>query len=440
MNQFRRIAQRVQDQFANPQTRMLMFFGIEGMLFQFVTSMAAANGFGTNLYATNLGATDNQIGMIQLVASLAALALLLPVGVVSDRMKNAKTVPVALMALMGVMYFFYGTVPAMGERRMTFFFVFLAITAGMQSTYNSIWQAFFGDVTPMEQRNRVYAFRNRFVYIIATAAPILCGMLLTAMPDSESKLTVLRVFYYLCGVLALTNAWVISRIPGGRRSPEMLAQTPKISPKAIGSVLGGLFRDRKFLVYFGSVMFFYCSWHFDWSMWYIGQIQYVKMTEADLSLYNALACLGQLLVMGFFVRMVEKKGTMFTFLIALVSLALCPMVMFASLAAAPMGYGPITMIVLATVVFSPQCAVNLCLVQMLLDAIPEKNRSLIVSLNMMFVTLSNAFVPFLGVQLYTALGSDLRAYKLFMLTALIFRTTTLVIFVLRYLAGRRVKN
>ena len=40
---------------------------------------------------------------------------------------------------------------------------------------------------------------------------------------------------------------------------------------------------------------------------------------------------------------------------------------------------------------------------------PQKNRSLIISLHMMAVTLSNALMPYLGVWLYEALGADLRA-------------------------------
>ena len=108
-----------------PAMKAMLLFGVEGLLFQFVMSLSGVSGFGTNLYATNLGATDSQIGMIQLVANLTAVVLMLPAGIISDRLKNAKTVPVVLMLVMGVAYFFYGTVPALGENlRMAFFFVF----------------------------------------------------------------------------------------------------------------------------------------------------------------------------------------------------------------------------------------------------------------------------------------------------------------------------
>ena len=421
--------------FQDNHSRRLLLFGCEGALLQFVWSIAAAGGFGTNLYATNLGATDAQIGMTQLVPYLAAVALLLPVGLIGDRMKDARIVPAAIMAFLGAMYMLYGTVPAMGEHRMTFFFVFLALTAGFLSTYNSIWQSFFGDVTPLEQRNRVYAFRNRFVYVVAMAAPVLCGALLTALPDSESKLAVLRAFFYLCGALCLLNAFVISRMRGGRRSPEATSAA-RFSPREIGGVLRGLVRDRKFMAYFGGVMLFYMGWHMDWSMWYIGQTQYIGLNEAELSLYTALTSISQLLLMGAIVKLIDRRGTGVAFLCPILSLVFCPVVMLVGLHV-PEGARAVAFLAMGTLVCSPQSGTNLCLVQMLLSAVPQRNRSLIISLHMMVVTLSNALMPYLGVRLYEVMGADRHALVLFNVTVLCIRLCAFALFSLRALRARR---
>ena len=164
---FHRLRNDISGFLAGNRNRTLLLFGIEGLLFQFVYSLAAGNGIGTNLYATNLGATDTQVSMVQLLSNLLAVALLLPAGILSDRTKNSKTMPVIILLFVGVMYFFYGTVPVMGEQRMVFFFLFVSLTAGLMAIYNAIWQAFFGDVTPLADRNRVYAFRNRFVFALS---------------------------------------------------------------------------------------------------------------------------------------------------------------------------------------------------------------------------------------------------------------------------------
>lgn len=439
MGKMKDIGRALAARFSGRQGQMLILFAMEGFLFQFVMSMSGSGGFGTNLYATNLGATDTQIGMVQLVANLAAVVMMLPAGIIADRTKNAKTVPVAIMLLLTATYALYGTIPAFGAGRMTFFFLLLPLTAGMLAIYNAIWQAFFGDVTPIRERNRVYAFRNRSVYLIATIAPVVCGSLLTAMPDAGRKLTVLRVFFYLCAAFNLVNAWILSRIPGGQRSAEQLAQVPKISLRVIGRVVGELARSRRFLAYFLPVMLFYTTWHLDWSMWYIGQTQYIRLTEAELSIYSALTSVGQLALIGLCSRMIERRGTKRTFVCSLVSLMFCPVFMLVC-CALPAGVRAPAFIVLGTLICAPQAATNLCLVQMLLDAIPEKNRSLIVSLNMICVTLSNGLMPYLGVKLYSALGADGRAFAAFMMIETIVRAASLLVYLLVQFRGRRAEK
>ena len=60
-----------------------------------------------------------------------------------------------------------------------------------------------------------------------------------------------------------------------------------------------------------------------------------------------------------------------------------------------------------------QAGMNLAIVQLLLDNIPGKNRSVIISIYTMLTTLSNCIMPFLGVQLYTLLGANERALLIY---------------------------
>ena len=72
------------------------------------------------------------------VCSIAAL------GILADRLKSTKTIPMLTLLVMCAGYAFLGSVPALGERRMELFFVSLAFTAGALAIYNAQWQAMFG--------------------------------------------------------------------------------------------------------------------------------------------------------------------------------------------------------------------------------------------------------------------------------------------------------
>lgn len=120
-----------------PSAQIMLLFAVEGVFLQYITSI---NGFGLNLYATNMGATDSQIGIIQMVPNIVAYAALLPLGILADRLKSTKTIPMLTLLVMCAGYAFLGSVPALGERCMELFFASLAFTAGALAIYNAQWR------------------------------------------------------------------------------------------------------------------------------------------------------------------------------------------------------------------------------------------------------------------------------------------------------------
>ena len=78
---------------------ILLLFGIEGIFLQYAVSV---NSLGNSLYATSMGATDSQIGMIQMIPNLVAVAILFPLGIISNRLKSSKTVPLIALIIMAM--------------------------------------------------------------------------------------------------------------------------------------------------------------------------------------------------------------------------------------------------------------------------------------------------------------------------------------------------
>lgn len=410
---------------------VLLLFGIEGIFLQFATSI---NSMGNTLYATSMGATDSQIGMIQMIPNLIACVLLFPLGILSDRLKSTKTVPLAALIVMAIAYFCMGTVPLLGEARMLGFFCCLAFTVGGLAVYNGMWQDFFGAVTRIDERNSVFAFRNRFMFLIGIIAPIICGILMGFFPTNEGTQMILRLFFYTTGVLMLLQAYVIAKIPGGQRSAESLAalKAKRFSPKDVSTAISDAAHNKDFLLFFFPVLFFYIGWHMDWSMWYIGMTQYVHMDASTISIYNGIFSVGQLIAIGIIAKLVARKGPDFTILIGMFGVILCPISMMIC-ANLPTSISPWIFTALITIVNAPQCAIALCVVQMLLKVVPERNRSLIISLYTMVITLSNSLTPFLGVQLYTVLGANHFAFYFVNIFTLIWRSSAFAVSVWRYL-------
>ena len=79
----------VQSLQSDPKLRMLCLFGIEGFLLQYAVSLYS---LANNLYATNLGATDTQIGLVQMVPNMVAGICMIPVGFLANRTKTSAAV------------------------------------------------------------------------------------------------------------------------------------------------------------------------------------------------------------------------------------------------------------------------------------------------------------------------------------------------------------
>ena len=243
---------------SDPKLRMLCLFGIEGFLLQYAVSLYS---LANNLYATNLGATDTQIGLVQMVPNMVAGICMIPVGFLANRTKTSRTVPFVLALFLSAAYFAYGSVPLFGEHRMTAFFVFLGMTVGGITLYNAQWQTFFGDAVEPGLRNSVFTFRSRCLFFVGIVVPLLCGNIMTLMPDTEGKLIVLRIFFYIAGVCMLLQALVLRRIPcPPRKAEEKQEMGLKMFPEALNQMA----RSKPFRGFFICIMLFYLSWHLDW--------------------------------------------------------------------------------------------------------------------------------------------------------------------------------
>ena len=289
--------------------QIMLLFAVEGVFLQYITSI---NGFGLNLYATNMGATDSQIGIIQMVPNIVACAALLPLGILADRLKSTKTIPMLTLLVMCAGYAFLGSVPALGERRMELFFVSLAFTAGALAIYNAQWQAMFGAAVSLRQRNDVYAFRNQFMFVIGILAPVICGILMGRCHTADGKLLVLRSFFYLCAVCVLLQAAAIKKIPveqqeEGKAPAEAGKASSRFSVSDLLEAITSVGKNKALRWFFVPVVFFYITWQLDWSMWYLGQVKYCKMSEMTLSICNGVFNIGQLAAVGIIAKVVRKK-------------------------------------------------------------------------------------------------------------------------------------
>jgi len=407
-----------------PFQQTTILFALEGLLLQFGTSVSS---FGNNLFGTYLGASDQQIALIQLIPNLTGAALLLPLGMLGDKATSSRKIPSMLSLFLALSYVGLAMSPVMGEARLLMFFLCLAFTGGITANYNAQWQALFSDTVGARDQSRTFSFRSRTMNMLGTLLPMLMGSVLAGIALTANKLETLRLFYFASAVCFALQHLIIRRLPTRPRQGEA-------PPSRAGQVLitaRAMAKDRRFRSYIVSILVFYLFWHIDWSMWYIAQSQYCHMNEFHLSLTSGLGCIASVLTIGFWAKKRETIPAEKIFLWCTAGFSLSPLAVYAG-ALSPAALGPWMFLTLNVLACCLQSSNSLLIMQMLMARLPQTNRMVALSLYTLLITLSNAFMPLVGVELYTLFGSDLKALLLFYAVVWGGRACAFLIFWLRW--------
>lgn len=392
--------------------RILLLFTLEGMLITLVNNLVGNNN---NFFATRLGANELQLSFLTTLPQLVGLLVLIPGGVLTDRMKNKRSMIMISLLILTLFYTLIGFVPMLKTNQFTAFLILFAASVGPMTIYNVSWQAFFSDMVNAEKQNHIMTYRTALTFVIGIIIPFISGSLLALANTNDSKIRIHQIYFWISAALLMLQIFVLKQIKG---NPSTSSAIPEASH--FKNVFSELLHNKKFLGFVGVAIFFYATWHIDWTLYFIGEVNYLKLDEAWLGYINIGSTLMQFLTIGFWSRMNQKYGVRYGIIFGNLGLAFCPICMIVA-TSLPLPQGKYVFLIMNTLAHIAFATVNLNILQCLLQVIPTKNKTLSISLYTILVTLSNAFMPMFGVMIYTKLGGNLIGLQ----------TTFLMIFILR---------
>jgi MFS family permease len=228
----------------------------------------------------------------------------------------------------------------------------------------------------------------------------LIGAILLRTAAGSGKIIV-HQFFYLCAALFLVLAAV-----NYRRIKAVRPAAPKrVSFYETKKAVKRLLHNKRYLLFIGTAIFFYMTWHFDWTLYFIGQVKYLKMNEFQIGLTTLGSTTAQFLTMRFWSRRNEKHGVVLPVVFGILGLSLCPVVMIIA-TGLPISIAPYIFLLLHALVSLPLATTTLNMIQCLLHVADKRNVSLSISVYTCLVCLSNAVMPVAGVALYRLLGGD----------------------------------
>ena len=426
----------------NPFARVIKFAGsdpvaaryaMDGLLVSLALNIASSN---SNLFALRLGAGDYQLSLVQFLPQLFTLLILIPGGLFAGSLRNKRRIIIGALITGAIGYLFCGLSPFFRVKPFSnefgsvysiyFFLVFLALAAGSIAMYNISWQSFFPEVVDIKDRNRVLTMRSHMDVFISIPLPLLVGATLLHTAAGRGKITVHQCFYFFSALFLVLTAINYRRIKAVRP-----AAPKRVSFFETKKAVESLIYNRQYLLFIGTALFFYMMWQFDWTLYFIGQVTYLKMNEFQIGLATLGSTTAQFLTIRFWSRVNEKHGVVLPVTLGILGLSLCPIVMIIS-TSLPVSIGPFVFLPLHAIVNLPFATITLNMFQCLLQVTDEEYRSFSISVYTCLVCLSNAVMPVAGVALYRALGGDRNGLRLAFAIIFILRIVAAGLWLLRW--------
>jgi MFS family permease len=398
---------------ANP---LAVKYGIDGLLMMGAISLAVNNH---SIFALRLGAGDYHLSLIQFIPQILNMIILIPAGLFADSLINKRRMMSAALVMAAFFFILAGASAFIPVHTIYFFLGFVALANVSNAIFNLTWQAYFPEVVGEDERNRVLTFRARITMIVSIIMPLVSGGVLALVASHNGKIIVHQIFYTLVGVMLISNAIFLRKINAARP-----AAPRKISRAQFGEAVKQVVKNKPFMGFVAVALFFHITWHLDWTLYFIGQANYLGMNEFLLSLTGVGATLAQLLTIGFWSKQNVRRGVEVPVTYGILGLAFCPVAMILGLSL-PGWLGAPVFLFANFVAHMAFATIALSFFQCLLKVVGEEYRSLTISIYTCFIMASNAVFPVVGVALYRHLGADASAL----------RNAFVIIFFLRIIAA-----
>jgi MFS family permease len=412
----------------SPKNQVMKLFVSEGILITLINNLVGSHN---NLYATRLGAGDYELGLVTMLPQLVGMAILIPGGILTDILKNKRDMVTSALIAVASVYILIGFAPALGSYKLGTFMALLALSSAPMTIYNVSWQAYFSDVVHPNGRNSILAVRSALSFLIGITITLTGGALLSAASTNAEKIRLHQIFCWVAAALLLIQVIILKRIPS-----EKADTTKRLNVAELKKAFVDLIHNRKFLGFVSVAIFFYMSWHIDWTLYFIGQTQYLGMDEAWLSYVNIGNAIVQFLTMGIWSKINSRHGVRFAIIFGSFGLSLFPLGMIIATSVNATN-AKLIFLILSTLFNITMATTALNILQCLLQVIPNNNKTLNISIYTALVMLSNGIMPFVGVSIYRMLGADLPALHAIFIVIFVLRIIATCLWALRWWILRR---
>ena len=382
-----------------PPPHLSATIAIEGLLAATVLNLATAY---TQMFAFRMGASADQIGLINSLPQFLAMLVLIPGALLFSRIRDRRRpVEIAILAA-GGLYGIAGFSPWLGDHRVWFLIGTIALANAPVALYNTTWQSYFSDIVPAHERNSYFTRRTSMTFFAGIVILQGVGLILGNIRTDAMRIVIYQFCYWLAFLVSILQFFVLQRAP---QDPGEHAATGLKDLAAAGREW---VRCRGFFFFCLVSLLFHIGWYMAWPLFFLTQVNYMGANETWLALVAVPASIAHWLTVKHWGRYIERHGIRITLVIGCLGLTVNPL-MAALAVHLPAGLQLPGMLVFNLLNGFTFSAFQLSILQCLLEVVPVRYRTINISVYTTILLLANTIAPIAGVRLYSLFGSDLWA-------------------------------
>ncbi|NLK87677.1 MAG: MFS transporter [Clostridiaceae bacterium] len=188
-----------------------MFLILEGIAYTMVLNL---NNPFTQMFAKRMGGNDLHTALINALPPLTAIFLLLPAGILIERLNKKKQTVIILLSVISLFYASIAFVPMIPhEGKVMIFVILIGLMNGPGALYLTTWQSYYADNFQGSYASRLYTVRSKYSAFFGLLTVLVTGLLLTNIPKTDAERLILyQIFYGTCFALTIIQILFFSSV------------------------------------------------------------------------------------------------------------------------------------------------------------------------------------------------------------------------------------
>ncbi|MTI48664.1 MAG: MFS transporter [Firmicutes bacterium] len=344
-------------------------------------------------FAERIGASDYQIAYLSSLPALISVFALIPGGILIDNFKDKKKITGSIIFCHKLFYLFLAFVPFFNKNYQPWIFVLLVGFMNLPGSISIIgFQSSIGDVFNIRDRGRAMGLRNKYSTIFGMLVAFVSGQLLTRIPNTNGETIVLyQIFFIIAFLIAQMEVFSYFKLRGIKSAKRVTGTSYWESLKHILHK-DNLLKQKPFLIFTGCSLLFHFGWQMGWPLFNLYAVKYLEANEIWLSAITIASSISSFLAYPIWAKLADRKGNSMMLSIATFGMAITPILYAIS--------GNLLSLVLFNIIIGISVSGTvLILFNILLEVVPDKNRTIYIALYNTLINISATFSPIIGVAI-----------------------------------------